>query len=283
MLDVLRWIALSAAVVLVLAGAGTFLTSHAPQEFADQEDFPTAGPAESIPTVIEKEKSLWNTWFPDSTAVFTLFLVLFTAVLAYVSLKQLDFLGRAEIISARASNAAREAANTAHEALVKSQRAFVRISGFPWLWRPDLSRPGKYVYDIAPAVENGGDTPTVDMTINVNSALRDSPLPENFDFPYQSKDPGKTLVGGRQSITASNSVISDEDLLAVQNGKKFFYLWGTITYRDVFDGTPVHVTEYASEVGRVMGNPLDPRDPESAKGTTVEIYFRIYKSHNKQT
>jgi len=44
--------------------------------------------------------------------------------------------------------------------LIVTQRAFVRVINFPWLWRPDTDRLGKYWYDITPIVENFGTAGT---------------------------------------------------------------------------------------------------------------------------
>jgi hypothetical protein len=187
---------------------------------------------------------------------------------------------RADKTARIAANAAKNSADVARDSLIYTQRAYVRVANFPWVWRPDWDRPGKYFYDITPIVENVGNTQTVDMKININSALRDNPLPEGFDFPYVA-DPGTSLIGAHQSVRASNVVILDDDLLAVRDRKKFFYIWGAITYRDVFPGTPEHTTQFCTQVNRVMGDPLDPREAGNPKGTTVEIYFSIYSEHNK--
>jgi hypothetical protein len=175
---------------------------------------------------------------------------------------------------------ARESADIARDSLVSTQRAYVRVANFPWLWRGDTDRPGKFFYDITPIVENGGNTQTVDAKINVNSTLRDEVLPEDFDFPFVAES-GSTLIGARQSVGASNAIILDDDMLSVQSGEKFFYIWGNIIYRDVFPNTPEHVTEFCTEISRVIGNPLDPREPGNPKGTTLEITFRIYPKHQK--
>jgi hypothetical protein len=177
---------------------------------------------------------------------------------------------------------AKESAEISRTSLISTQRAYVRVLNFPWLWRGDSDRPGKFFYDITPIVENGGNTQTVDAKINVNSALRDQPLPDDFDFPYKGEY-GLTLIGAHQTIGASNAHILDEDLLLVRRGQKFFYIWGTITYRDVFPDTPERVTEFCTQISRVFGNPLDPRETGNPKGTTVEIYFQIYPKHQKTT
>jgi hypothetical protein len=111
------------------------------------------------------------------------------------------------------------------------------------------------------------------MKLVVDYAIRDTPLPDEFNFPYRA-EPGDTLIRPHQTIGTNHAVILDDDLLAVQNGTKFFYLWGTITYGDVFEGTPHHSTEFCTQITRVVGNPLDPGDPAiGPKATSVEITF----------
>jgi hypothetical protein len=63
---------------------------------------------------------------------------------------QLDEMKTASRIAETAAKATKDAADTSREALVKSQRAFVRSIAFPWLWRPDFGRPGKYFFDTPP-------------------------------------------------------------------------------------------------------------------------------------
>jgi hypothetical protein len=122
-----------------------------------------------------------------------------------------------------AANAAKNAADISREALVKSQRAFVGLLGWPWLWGPDFDRRGKYFYDIIPVIENTGATPTANMTIVVDYVIRDTPLPEGFDFPYRAT-PGNTLIGPHPTIGSNNAVILDDDLLAMPNGEISFII-----------------------------------------------------------
>jgi hypothetical protein len=230
---------------------------------------------------IHNRDNAQSLWVPvDSIGLYTLVLAAFTGLLVIVSGVQGYFLLRADKTARTAADAAKKSAEISERALIVTQRAFIRVANFPWLWRPDTARPGRYFYDITPIVENFGNTPTVEAKINVNSGLRDTILPDDFDFPYQG-EAGDTLVGPKQTIGTSRAEILDEDLLAVQGGQKFFYIWGMITYRDVFDGTPLHTTEFCTQISRVLGNPLDPKDPNNPRGTTVEISFRIYPKHQK--
>lgn len=213
-------------------------------------------------------------------AIFTALLVAATISLFVSGERNVDVARQSAQAAKDAAVAARRSAEISERALIVTQRAYVRVINYPWVWRSDTDRAGKYFYDITPTVENFGNTPTVNAKINVNSALRDLPLPEGFDFSYQG-DAGDTLVGPKQTIGASRAVILDDDLLAIQEGKKFLYIWGTITYRDVFENTPVRTTEFCTEIIRVLGDPLDPRDANAPKGTTVEITFRIYPKHQR--
>jgi hypothetical protein len=219
-------------------------------------------------------------------AISTIGLWLATNKLWAAGEKQFELLAETAVQQSRdmkeSITAAKDSADIARQSLLSTQRAYVRVVDFPWLWRPDTSRPGKYFYDIIPIVENGGNTQTVDLKINVNFALRDEVLPENFDFPFAGPA-GISLIGAHQTIRASNLEILDDDLLAVRDRKKFFYIWGTISYRDVFENTPEHTTEFCTQITRVLGDPLDPRDAGNPKGTSVEIYFGIYHQHQNSS
>jgi hypothetical protein len=226
------------------------------------------------------EASEYGVFFGRRLKITDALLALFTLFLVVVGIGQGIFLYRTDQGTHKAAEAAKEAADVARDSLIYTQRAYVRLVNFPWLWRPDLDRPGKYLYDITPIVENSGNTQTIDARINVDYALRDDLLPEPFNFSFKGTE-GFTLISAHQTVGASNAIILDDDLLAVRNGKKFFYIWGTIKYRDVFPGTPEHTTEFCGQISRVMGDALDPREPGNPKGTTVEIHFRIYPEHNK--
>jgi hypothetical protein len=138
MLGIFRWVALIAAIVLIVALAGAVISLK-----------PTLGPTQQQAS--EKpygeehnEKSnitLWDSWFPNTTAIFNLFLVFFTGVLAFVGIFQLNALNRAERISANIAQAAKDSADVAKKTLIATNRAWVAVpfmnlgnpleSGFP--------------------------------------------------------------------------------------------------------------------------------------------------------
>lgn len=75
--------------------------------------------------------TLWDRWFPESISIFNLFLVVFTGVLAFVGIFQLNALNRAEHISATSAQAAKKAAEAASDsvrAFVESERGRMFVS-----------------------------------------------------------------------------------------------------------------------------------------------------------
>jgi len=121
---VFRWAALIAAVVLIMAVAGAILSSQKSiepsQPQATENNHKESG-AE------KKEITLFDQWFPDSTAVFNLFLMIFTGVLAFGGLIQLNLLTRAEHIAADTAQAAKQSAEVAKDTLVATNRPWISV------------------------------------------------------------------------------------------------------------------------------------------------------------
>jgi archaellum component FlaG (FlaF/FlaG flagellin family) len=128
MLTIFRWMALIAAIVLIAALAGTVVSSQQPLKIAHQE---TAEKNNQKHEAEKDNKTLWDTWFPDSNSIFTLFLMVFTAVLAFASIIQLTLLNRAERISAKIAQAAKDSADA-----VNRQVDLMKIDQRPWIGGP---------------------------------------------------------------------------------------------------------------------------------------------------
>lgn len=126
-----RWVALASAVILVVALAGAIVSSQPPVKPSPQQ---TTEENQKEDSNKRGDIALWDRWFPDAISLYTLFLVVFSAVLAFVSIYQLNFLNRAERIAAISADAAKDAAKAAQRAaevaektLVAGQRAWIRI------------------------------------------------------------------------------------------------------------------------------------------------------------
>jgi hypothetical protein len=161
------------------------------------------------------------------------------------------------------------------EALTKLERPFVYRESISWLWHRDLGRPGQFFYSIRPILANTGRSPTKRMVLAVNFTVRDSPLPDDFDYSY-SAPRVRAGIGPNGRIIAGIIKVTDNDLLAIQEGVKHFYVWGKAEYTDLFEGTGTHTTRFCNRISEVLGNPLDPVDPNDLKASSVEIIFEIY-------
>lgn len=210
--------------VFVVALLALLMTRSLVQPYYQQNNQATYNRAEQTTNQDESWEALWQRTKRDPVAFFTFVLAISTTLLFIIALGQLWFLSAANETGEKAAKAAQQSVEIAERALIASQRAFIRVVNFPWLWRPDNDRPGKYFYDITPLIENAGNTPTVGMRLIINSALRDTPLPEDFDFGYGDVAPEPSLVGGRQTIGAYRAFILDEDLLSVQIRQIFLHL-----------------------------------------------------------
>ena len=116
---------------------------------------------------------------------------------------------------------------------MKLQRANVFVADFDWNWHPDTGREGKFWYHFRPILQNSGNTQTKEMITNVVFDLRDSAIPADFSFPPNSEN-APAIVPPHGSVLGATSTLTDDELLNVKNGTKFYYIYGTLTYYDIF-------------------------------------------------
>jgi hypothetical protein len=125
MLKGLQILVLFLAVAFFLALAGlAYYSSPSPTYPSEQQTATQA--TEKQPH--EKQHTftgLINFLFPDAISIFTFWLVVATILLGVIAYVQIDFLKRAEQISANIAQAAKDSANVAREALVSTNRAFI--------------------------------------------------------------------------------------------------------------------------------------------------------------
>lgn len=169
----------------------------------------------------------------------------------------------------------RRQADLAHESLTRLERPYVLMQYILTASHPDWDkgRDGRYWYSFHPVFSNSGNTPAKDMFIVLEYVVRDTPLPEGFDFPL-SNPPIPAIIGSNGTVqaTVNEMRMLDDVMLSVQQGTKYCYIWGKVTYRDNFTATPEHTTHFCNYLGSIGGNPLDPPN--------VDISFFTYSHHN---
>lgn len=142
-------------------------------------------------------------------------------------------------------------------------RAQVFPKNFVQWWAENTPIPGQYSWRFRPQWENTGSTAAQDVQIYLTCDIRNSALPEDFDFDQvldRQKSvsgllPPSTNLGGGIAPDFFQSPISPQDILDSQTGAKFIYLYGKVRYFDVFPGTKEHVTRFCWLI-LAMGNPF---------------------------
>jgi hypothetical protein len=174
-----------------------------------------------------------------------------------------------------AAEAAQKSAEIAEQSLTRLERAFVFPTDTSWVWHLD---PGlnKYWYEFRPIWANSGNTVTKNMITNINFALLDAPLPD--DFAGRDSDRSyPAMIGPKATVYGGKSFLYADDVVAVQEGRKHFFLWGWARYNDVFEATPVHRTTFCRFLHEIFGDPTkEPND----KDNVVKMRFAIHSSYN---
>jgi hypothetical protein len=245
-----RWIALVAAIVLICAIAGGIVSQSLSPPTEQQ-----APQAQEI-----RGTSLWDRWFPDPIAVYTLFLAIFTMVLALGGLIQLNFLNRAEGLALKNANAAKDAADTARDALIAANRAWVEVKievGSPITYNVNgLNLALKY------HLKNIGRSPATNIFVNANMLAPAIGIDEPFDpmselnkiidrTKAQPRAGSIALFPDEQGTFIVTTGINADELKRLTQKAKFItpYVIGTVEYRMGLD-TKVHQTGFVLEIRR---------------------------------
>ena len=190
----------------------------------------------------------------------TCFIALFTLTLWNSTEKMWGEAKAASKIAYRTARTAKSSADISELALIAGERAFVFPIGLCQFWEP-IPNSTQYAWRFAVTWQNCGDTPTKHLLSHTNWELRDTVLPDDFDFPDHSDVNGRGMIAPR--TTLNSAVVPDpdrhpimpDDLIATQTEKKLLYMWGWVRYRDVFEKTPEHITKFCWLV-TCVGNPL---------------------------
>jgi hypothetical protein len=202
-------------------------------------------------------------------------LALFTGVLVALGWIQARRMRETVAAAKESAAVAEKSARTAEEALVAGQRAFMFIREIKTFLHQD-PETGKFHWTIHPVWANSGNTPTRGLSINTTYRLLDKPLPANYEFPESKENLIPTIAGPRSMVEASPGTLSSEDLEAVQQGKKFFYIWGWAEYHDMFEGTKKRVTRFCNQLIEIDGNPMMPVDERNP----IQMMFGFHAENN---
>ncbi len=139
-------------------------------------------------------------------------------------------------------------------ALVETRRAFIFAAGLHPEWDLD-PKANQYTWRFRPTWVNSGETATKNLRIYVDATLLNSELPKGFDLTLERIAPGTGGMIGPKYSTMGGAVphfpsaqVTPQDILDMQAGTKFFYMWGWARYNDVFSGTEEHISRFCWRV-----------------------------------
>jgi hypothetical protein len=235
------------------------ITSHQNKENSVAEEKPSAFLV-AVSDYVRCSARMVKTYEAAITAVATIILAVFTATLWIATSRQ---------------------AQLTREAFIADKRAFVFASGVVALYEPDVTT-GHFNWRIGPVWQNSGDTPTKGLRLYTDGFLSNVLIPPAFDFNQIDANvpPGAGMLGpkmsspGGQAPHLPHPALTPQDVLDIQNGRKFFYLWGWARYSDTLPDTPQHITRYCWRI-LAQGNPLlfNPlQDPNGVR------FFNLYEA-----
>ena len=221
------------------------------------------------------EAASWLDSFLYDVKVTDVLLALFTGLLVVLGWVQARRMREAVGAAKESATVAEKSARVAEEALVSGQRAFMFIREIKTYLHQD-PETGNYHWTIHPVWANSGNTPTRGLSINTTYRLLDKPLPASYDFPESRENLIPTIAGPRSMVEATPGTLSSEDLEAVREGKKFFYIWGWAEYHDIFEGTKKRVTRFCNQLIQVDGDPLAP----FSEHNPIQMMFGFHAENN---
>jgi hypothetical protein len=191
-------------------------------------------------------KWFWNTFFANRaaawTALATVALTIFSGLLWKVS----DRANETSIISQRAF-------------LTNNGPAIIKIADGPKL------KGLNFVF----AVSNSGTTPAKNAISEQDVAFWRTGPQKGFNFEDLPQVEKVTFVlGPKASFQLNPMFVSIEQLESVAQGK-YIIFWGWFTYRDIFNNTPLRLSEFCLEINNVTWAKTDHTD---ASGDVFLVY-----------
>jgi hypothetical protein len=128
-------------------------------------------------------------------------------------------------------------------------------------------------------MENSGVTPTRRMIAHADQWNNHDRLPDDFTYPDTGNLAPQLIPLGPKGKTGLGPISITPDVIEAlesvpTGGSWHLYFYGWAKYRDVFPGTPEHITKFCYEMTQVSGNPYFPKKEE------MYSYFSACPHHN---
>jgi hypothetical protein len=145
----------------------------------------------------------------------------------------------------------------------------VIIGGGLFQERRDEDKGGDLKFECRPLLINTGRTPALDITFKARAAIMAIPLPQGIHLPEAPDDGvGGNILGPQQNahmFAIVDGFCADKDVDSIKFGKgnQGLYVWGRVTYKDVFGED--HYTRFCQQIywdldGTVKGQYIPGRN-----------------------
>ena len=162
------------------------------------------------------------------------------------------------------------------ETLKTNERAFVFVSQFQAFIVKDTQR-------IFPVWENSGSTPATDAAMWSNWKIFPEQPPVTYAYPDMDTNGNEIIdnvgynstIGPHVTQAGVALAIPIQAMRAVRAGQGRLFVWGWVEYRDVFEPSHIHRTEFCNEVVvEAIGL------PDNEGRITTTLTFQVYGPHN---
>jgi len=171
-----------------------------------------------------------------------------------------------------------QANNDANKTAIATQRAFVTFTQIYFEPVPRATSPDNvFSYRAHMPMINNGTTATKYSTYEMAVAVEDSIPQEGTDFDVlQQSEKYPFVFGPKQLYDGLGTPVSVADFEAVAQEKKHMFFWGWVVYRDVFEGTPVRLSEFCFNIT----NPRWQRPNHNDETNPMKATTLPCKTHN---
>jgi len=170
--------------------------------------------------------------------------------------------------NSKAANAAKDAADVAKLSLESAQRAYIHFSPHvtPMQTIAHIGQSSEKIgvccWQFEVPITNEGETPPRDVQGHVQAIY--SPTELSANYPFKDFEKGDLIViGVKDTTTIVTSLVTSGEALKTYQLQGFIYLFGWVTYHDVFPNTPLHRTKFCFKVFFAD----DPTRPEKIPAT----------------
>jgi len=131
--------------------------------------------------------------------------------------------------------------NISRDALRDAQRAFMFASTGVTIAPNPPDEPSANAHLIV-AIGNSGTTPAMNVRINGNKRVTIGELAPDFDFPDSPDPESPNIFPPKSDRPGLILPISSQCIPLIKSGKVRLFVWGTISYADIFGGN--HQTQF---------------------------------------